>query len=122
MGWRLAWEGKLQPRAERHRDGLPLLGLLEWWAFAPLRPRQVPPSVWSMALLHRFALDLQRSYAHWLAIAQWMQPRRVYLVHRQISPPAMLWLDPDHPRRAACIDVFPEPTSYMFTSLDEKLS
>jgi hypothetical protein len=49
MGWRLAWEGKMRPYPAKQRDSLPLLGLLEWWAFAPLRSSQVPPAVWRSA-------------------------------------------------------------------------
>ena len=51
-----------------------------------------------------------------------MQARHVYLVHRQFCPPAMLWLDPDDPRRTLKIDELTSPMSYNFTSQWEKNS
>lgn len=94
--WRFTWEGLHQPRTRRRR--FPLLGLLEWWAFAPDRPAALPIPIWQIALRKRFKRDLERSYLHWLEIAKWMQSRNIYLVNRRMLSPGMLWIDPDHPR------------------------
>lgn len=92
--WRFAWEGLHQPRTRRHR--FPMLGLLEWFAFAPDRPAAVPMHVWQILLRRSFKRDLERSYLHWLAIAQWMHAQNIYLINRRIWSPGMLWIDPDN--------------------------
>lgn len=97
-GWRLAWEGAA--RSLTSRRSLPLIGLLEWWAFAPLRPPATPIHVWHIVLRGWFKRDLQRLFDDWIDLAKWMQSRHVFLVNRQFLSPGMLWLDPDNPQRA----------------------
>ena len=117
LGWQYAWEGKMPCSESMQLTTLPLFGLLEWWALAPLRPAAVPPWLWCRALLRQFAQDLQDSYAHWLALAHWMQARNAYLVHPRLFSPGMLWIDLEAPERDLELDTKHFPDSHIFTSI-----
>ena len=96
-GWQLSWEGT--SRSTRPRRRMPLFGLLEWWAFAPLRPPAVPVPLWGIVLRRWFKRDLLRLFEYWGDLARWMKRQHVFLVNRQFLSPGILWLDPDNPQR-----------------------
>lgn len=96
-GWQLSWEGRSRTSVPRRR--MPLLGLLEWWAFAPLRPPAVPITLWRIVLRRWFKRDLHRLFEYWADLARWMKRQHVFLVNRQFLSPGILWIDPDHPGR-----------------------
>ena len=117
LGWQYAWEGKMPCSESMQLTTLPLFGLLEWWALAPLRPTAVPPWLWRRALLRQFAQDLRDSFAHWLALARWMQARNAYMVHPRLFSPGMLWIDLAAPERVQELDPKHRPDSHIFTSI-----
>ena len=117
LGWRYAWEGRTPCFTSLQPGTLPLLGLLEWWALAPLRPATVPQWSWRHALLRQFAQDLRDSFAHWLVLAHWMQARHAYLVHPRLFSPGMLWIDLEAPERNLELDAKHCPDSHIFTSI-----
>ena len=104
IGWQLSWEGSSHTSVPRRR--MPLLGLLEWWAFAPMRPPAVPIPLWRIVLRRWFKRDLQRLFEYWVDLARWMKRQHVFLVNRQFLSPGILWLDPDQPWRIAQVTGF----------------
>ena len=96
-GWQLSWEGTARTAVPRRR--MPLLGLLEWWAFAPIRPSAITLPVWRIALRRWFKRDLQRLFEYWVDFARWMKKQHVFLVNRQFLSPGILWLNLDCPWR-----------------------
>lgn len=88
---------------------MPLLGLLEWWAFAPLRPPAIPIYLWRIVLRRWFKRDLQRLFEYWTELAAWMQSPHVFLVNRQFLSPGILWLDPENPKHPIQVAGFSMP-------------
>jgi hypothetical protein len=111
IGWRMTWEGRLS-RETLTRAGrrLPPFGLFEWLAFAPDRGNDLRQTEWRIAMLRRFIVDLERTWAAWCSIVATMETVGHYLISPRLLPTRAVWIA-SLPRTASVLLPQEQPTA-----------
>src|ERR1700674_3381866 len=111
IGWRMTWEGRLS-RETLTRAGrrLPPFGLFEWLAFAPDRGNDLRQTEWRIAMLRRFIVDLERTWAGWCSIVATMETVGHYLISPRLLPTRAVWIA-SLPRTASVLLPQEQPTA-----------
>ena len=89
LGWWISWCGFSRTFTTSGGAPTPAIGLAGWLANAPYRPVNVSGSVWLDQMIAWLSEDLASSAWVWSRIALFMRARGNYLLHGQLTRPAV---------------------------------
>jgi hypothetical protein len=89
LGWWISWYGFSRTFTTSGGAPTPAIGLAGWLANAPYRPVNVSGSVWLDQMIAWLSEDLASSAWVWSRIALFMRARGNYLLHGQLTRPAV---------------------------------